>query len=82
MAGVTVPGGERVWGDGFREKLIDCRREGFALSVTILGVPVLLPLPLALPLTLPLPLPLRPWGLKARATSGPTVRIVLVYGFG
>ena len=45
VAGVTVPEGESACGDGLREKLRDCRREGLLL---------LLPLAIALAMLLSL----------------------------
>ena len=66
VAGVTVSG-ESAWGEGLREKLMDCRREGDVL---------LLPLPLVI--TLAILLSFCRWGLSARAASGPTVRMVLL----
>lgn len=67
VAGVTAPVGVRACGDEFREKLRDCRREELALLfVTMLSRLF----------------PLRPCGLRERAASGLTVRIVLLYGFG
>ena len=69
VAGVTVPEGESACGEGLREKLRDCRREG-----TVLLLPLVI--------TLAMLLSLFRWGLSARAASGPTVRMVLLYGFG
>jgi hypothetical protein len=65
VAGVTVPGGEKACGEGLREKLRDCRREGLVL---------LLPLVI----TLAMLISFRPCGLSARAASGLTVRMVLL----
>lgn len=65
VPGVTVPSGEIACGEGLREKLMDCRREGLVL---------LLPLVI----TLAMLVSFRPCGLSARAASGLTVRIVLL----
>lgn len=35
VAGVTVPGGESACGEGLREKLSDCRREGLVLLLPL-----------------------------------------------
>jgi predicted nucleic acid-binding Zn ribbon protein len=69
VAGVTVPGGEKACGEGLREKLRDCRREGFVLLFVLL---------LPLVITLAMLISFRPCGLSARAASGLTVRMVLL----
>ena len=35
VAGVTAPDGERACGEGLREKLRDCRREGLLLLLPL-----------------------------------------------
>jgi hypothetical protein len=65
VAGVTVPDGESACGEGLREKLRDCRREGTVLLLPLAIMPAML-------------FSLFRWGLSARAASGPTVRMVLL----